>query len=207
MARKSNTEQRRAEIVQALQSVIATHGYERATIQLIAAEAGLAPGLIHYHYKDKLQILLALVQALSEYGYQRYQRGAEAALDPKQKLRAYIDARLGLGRGAQHDAVAAWVAIGAEAIRQPEVREVYQEAIAVELKLVRELIGNYLATEHKSRDGAVKLASMLMAFIEGAFQLSTAARRVMPKGYAADAAMQIVERFVAFEPPAELSVT
>jgi TetR/AcrR family transcriptional regulator, transcriptional repressor of bet genes len=202
MARASNTTQRRSEIVKALQTVIASHGYERATIQLIAAQAGLSPGLIHYHYRDKREILIALIGVLGDYVRERYLRAAEGALDAKARLRAYIDARLGVGRGAQPDAVAAWVAVGAEAIRQPEIREVYQDAIAAELRLMRELVGDYLEGERKSREAAARLSAVLMAFIEGAFLLSTAARRVMPKGYAAEAAMQVVERFAAGEPDA-----
>jgi TetR/AcrR family transcriptional repressor of bet genes len=199
MTRKSNTEQRRKEIVQALQTAIARHGYEGATIQLIAAEAGLSPGLIHYHYRDKREILIGLIAALHEYVQQRFARLAEGLSEPRQRVRAYIDARLGLGRGAQPEAVAAWVAIGAEAIRQAEIREAYQEAVAAELRLVRDLIGDYLEVEGKSREPAARLASVLMAFFEGAFQLSAAARRVMPKNYAADAAMQLVECFVEKE--------
>jgi len=42
--RKSNTEDRRAEIVAAMLTVIAASGYDRATIQQIAKQAGLAPG-------------------------------------------------------------------------------------------------------------------------------------------------------------------
>ena len=38
---------------QILLAVVATNGYERATIQLIAKQAGLAPGLVHYPFKDK----------------------------------------------------------------------------------------------------------------------------------------------------------
>ena len=37
--------------------------------------------------------------------------------------------RLGMGQVAEPKAVAAWVVIGAEAVRQPEVAEVYQEAV------------------------------------------------------------------------------
>jgi TetR/AcrR family transcriptional regulator, transcriptional repressor of bet genes len=202
MSRKTNTEQRRRQIVEALQSVIAKHGYEGATIQLIAREAGLTAGLIHYHFHNKREILIALVTVLSGYVLERHRRGAEAAASPRERLRAYIDARLGLGRGAKPDAVAAWIAIGAEAVRQPEVREAYQEAIARELRLVRALLGDYLEQQHKSRDSARRQAAVLMAFIEGAFQLSAAAARVMPKGYAAEAALLMVEGFVAGAPDA-----
>ena len=64
MARSSNTEARRSEITAALLAVIARHGYEKATIQAIAAQAGLAPGLIHYHFKSKQEILVSLIGAI-----------------------------------------------------------------------------------------------------------------------------------------------
>ena len=58
MPRKPNTELRRAQIVDALRQVVAVSGYSGATIQAIAAQSGLAPGLIHYHFDDKLEILV-----------------------------------------------------------------------------------------------------------------------------------------------------
>jgi TetR/AcrR family transcriptional repressor of bet genes len=127
--RKSNTEDRRAEIVTAMLTVIASSGYERATIQQIAKQAGLAPGLIHYHFKDKREILIALAKHLSDYVYQRYLQFAESADTAEKRLRAYLEARLGFGAGASTDAVAAWVIVGSEAIRDDQVREVYQDAI------------------------------------------------------------------------------
>ena len=65
MARKPNTEQRREQIVKGLLEAIGEHGYDKATIQTIAQKAGLAPGLIHYHFKSKEDILLELVKSLA----------------------------------------------------------------------------------------------------------------------------------------------
>jgi len=53
MARPSNTDERRGQIVAALQAVMARAGYAGATIAAIARQAELAPGLVHYHFKDK----------------------------------------------------------------------------------------------------------------------------------------------------------
>ncbi|MFM2417111.1 MAG: hypothetical protein RL385_1834 [Pseudomonadota bacterium] len=196
MGRKSNTEERRAQIVEAMLHVIAHHGYEGATVQLIAAQAGLSPGLIHYHYADKREIVVALVHALGQQATLRFEAASAGAKGAEACVKAYIDTRLGLGRGGQADAVAAWVAIGAEAIRQPQIRQAYQDAIGKELALLRTLIGDWLLEEGKPRSAAAEIAPVLMAFVEGAFQLSTAARRVMPKGYAAEAALTLVGHFV-----------
>ena len=137
---RPNTEQRRVEIVDALLTTIAEHGYAKATIQLIAQQAGLTPGLLHYHFKTKAEILMELVKTLVTRFSQRYALFSERAKTPEERLIAYINARLAKGEGANPTAVAAWVMIGAEAVRQPEVREIYQKAIAAEFALLQGLL-------------------------------------------------------------------
>lgn len=200
MARKPNTAQRREQIVHGLLDAIGEHGYDKATIQAIAQKAGLAPGLIHYHFKNKEEILLELVKSLAAVAQRRYAGLAASAAGATGRLKAYVDARLALGDGAEPQAVAAWVVIGAEAIRQPQVRAAYQDAIAAELTLLETLLGGYLDERGKSRACAGRLAAALIAFMEGAFQLASAAGDTMPRGYAADMALQLVQRFADAEP-------
>jgi TetR/AcrR family transcriptional repressor of bet genes len=189
MARTSNSASRRAEIVRALQTVMARQGYEKATIQAIAAEAGLAPGLLHYHFKSKQEILVSLVTTLADYAQQRFAQLAGEADDPAVRLRAYIEARLGLGPGAAPEIVAAWVMIGAEAVRQPEVREAFQKAVATELELLTALLTDCLRQRGRPEAGAGHIAAGVLAMMQGAYQLASAAGELMPKGYASEAAL------------------
>ena len=200
MARTSNTEARRAEITGALLAVIARHGYEKATIQAIAAQAGLAPGLIHYHFKNKQEILVSLVGAMAEAAHARYLAVLGDQVEPLPRLRAYLNARLGLGEGAAPDIVAAWVMIGAEAVRQPEVRAVYRRMVADELALLTTLLTDCLHARGREARVASTLAAGLAAMIEGAYQLSSAAADVMPRGYAATAATSYAELAIASAP-------
>jgi TetR/AcrR family transcriptional repressor of bet genes len=200
MSRRPNTEQRRAEIVNALLAVMSKHGYESATIQLIAQQAGLAPGLLHYHFKTKAEILLELVKTLAELSRNRYLEFAQSASTAEEKLHAYIHARLGKGKGADPQAVAAWVMIGAEAVRQPEVRAVYQQAVAAERDLMAGLLSECLKDSGKQTRNASRLAAAMLAMMEGAFQLSSAAPDAMPSGYAATMATQLVQRYIEAEP-------
>jgi TetR/AcrR family transcriptional repressor of bet genes len=191
MARTANSSTRRTEIVRALQTVMARHGYEKATIQAIAAEAGLAPGLLHYHFKSKQDMLVSLVTTLDDYGQQRFAQLAAGVTDPMLRLRAYIDARLALGPGAGPEIVAAWVMIATEAVRQPEVREAFQRAVVAELDLLTGLVTDCLHQHERPQDEhpqARHHAAGLLALIEGAYQLACAAGEVMPAGYAAEAA-------------------
>jgi TetR/AcrR family transcriptional repressor of bet genes len=200
VARTSNTEARRAEITGALLAVIARHGYEKATIQAIAAQAGLAPGLIHYHFKNKQEILVSLVGAMAEAAHARYLAVLGDQVEPLPRLRAYLNARLGLGEGAAPDIVAAWVMIGAEAVRQPEVRAVYRRMVADELALLTTLLTDCLHARGREARVASTLAAGLAAMIEGAYQLSSAAADVMPRGYAAAAATSYAEQAIACAP-------
>ena len=200
MARKPNTEQRRAQIVGALLATMAEHGYEKATIQLIAKKAELAPGLLHYHFKTKAEILLALVKALAEQARQRFATLAEQAPSPQQQLEAYLQARLGLGEGASTDAVAAWVVIGAEAVRQPEVRAVYQEVVQAEAELIGSLLADCFTAKGRRCDQVPALAAALLALMEGAFQLTSAAPGALPAGFAAETALALVNRYIDAEP-------
>lgn len=206
MSRRPNTEQRRSEIVQALLAIMAGHGYEKATIQLIAQQAGLTPGLLHYHFKTKADILLELVKTLAALSRQRYLALAEKATTPQQKLLAYVNARLAKGQGSDAGAVAAWVVIGAEAVRQPEVRAVYQEAVNAELRLLEELLSDCLQAGGKQIKNVPQLAAGLLAYMEGAFQLASAAPQIMPVGYAADTAWQLLQRYMDAEPNVRMDV-
>ncbi len=188
MPRQPTTDSRRAQIVAAMLPVLARNGYGRATIVEIARQAGLAPGLIHYHFANKQEILVSLVRSMVEFANARLEQAAVGASTPLERLRAHIDSRLALGDGANAEMAAAWVMIGAEAVREPEVRAVYQEAVAAELSALTHLLADALRDAGRDDSLARTLAGALLSIMEGAFQLGSAAREVMPVGYAADAA-------------------
>jgi TetR/AcrR family transcriptional regulator, transcriptional repressor of bet genes len=188
MPRRPNTESRRAQIVQAFMPVLARSGYGKATVVEIARQAGLAPGLIHYHFANKREILVSLVNAMVEHAQARFEQLLAQGHGPEARLRAYLDARLALGDGADADLAAAWVMVGAEAVREPEVREVYQRAVSADLAQLTGLLTDCLVHQKREPSSATPLACALLAMMEGAFQLSCATREVMPRGYAAQAA-------------------
>lgn len=202
MARKPNTETRRRQIAAAMQHVMSHSGYSGATIQAIASQSCLAPGLVHYHFRDKREILFELVSSLANEAKLRYEGRLAGAKTPKQCLRAYIDARLSYGPDSQPDAVAAWVVIGAEAVRDLNVREAYQVAVARELTLIKSLLKAHAAQLGKRLKRVPDLASALLAFNEGIFALASNARELVPVGFAANMAMDLVDRFLDAEPPA-----
>src|SRR5690348_18512560 len=53
-------------ILQAAFTVLSRQGYENASIKDIAEEAGVAQGLVHYHFKSKQQLVLAVLEFVCE---------------------------------------------------------------------------------------------------------------------------------------------
>ncbi len=186
MARPSNTGHRRQEIVNGLMQAMADKGYEKASIQSIAKAAGLSPGLIHYHFKTKQEILIALIHQISEQAAQRFTLLAEAAGNAQQQLDAYIDAALALGDGSNPEAVTAWVIIGAEAVRIEEVRALYQQIIRQHSQQLSELLQQAAAENGMtlSPSQTADISAFVIASIEGSYQLATTAPAANP-GYAA----------------------
>ena len=90
MPRPSNTQKRRAQIVDGMLTVMAATGYTGASIQAIARAAELSPGLLHYHFSSKEQILLAVLQTIEENIAARYAARAGNEPAPDQALDAWI---------------------------------------------------------------------------------------------------------------------
>lgn len=198
MARPTNTTQRRAEILQAFLQVMAEQGYAKATIQATAKAANMRSGLLHYHFKNKQEILIELIKQVCAEAENRYLILLKTAQTPMQKIKAFIDARLAKGDGENPQAVAAWVVIGTEAIRQPEVRAHYELAIAQQQELLEKLLT--LASNNKRVTASTKkIAAIVIAAIEGAFQLSVAAQNIMPNNYAAESLFTLLQNHLESE--------
>lgn len=180
MGRPKNTAARRGQIVQATIEVMAERGYAGASIQAIAAAAGLAPGLLHYHFRSKQEVLLAVVDELEARVTRRFE--AVGARSARERLDAFIDVHLALDDGADPRAVACWVVVGAEALRQPEIRTAYEAAVRRALDRLRGLID--AARGPRTALESEEIAAGLFAAIEGCYRLAVAARAA-PPGFAA----------------------
>ncbi|MCV2885972.1 TetR/AcrR family transcriptional regulator [Aestuariibacter sp. AA17] len=193
MGRPSNTQKRKQEIVTALLRVMADLGYEKASIQAIAREAGLTPGLIHYHFKTKQEILLSAVNWIVTSAEKRLAKFQEVKQTPWEKLEAFINARLATGEAQMPEIVSAWVVIAAESIRQPEVREIYQGLIQTQLDMFAALLIDVWEAKTKRDEDVIHLSAIVIAAIEGAFQLSVTAPQAMPKNYAATSVINLIK--------------
>jgi TetR/AcrR family transcriptional repressor of bet genes len=186
VGRPSNTRERRAQILEGFLDVLAREGYAQATIARTAGAAGLAPGLVHYHFHDKHELLVTLAASLGEALERRLAaRLARAGADPRRRLGACVDAYLARGRDADPRAVAAWVVLGAEAVREADVRAIYAATARAGLERLTRLVAEALAAEGRPPRAARRIAIAALTMIEGAYRVSAAAPGLCAAGFAA----------------------
>lgn len=173
MGRPSIREARRAEIAKAFARVLGTRGRGGATLAAVAAEARVAPGLLHHHFRDKQDLYAALIEELvSEFR----RRIATRSGDP---IGAYIDAALALDERSDVTAARAWVGVFAEALSDP----------VLFAKVKRMLDGEVAWLESRGKISS-DTASALVAFVVGALVFGAFAPR-KTAGFAAPAARRV----------------
>jgi TetR/AcrR family transcriptional repressor of bet genes len=161
MGRRSVRTERRAEITAAFARVLARHGYAGATIAGVAAEAGVAPGLLHHHFADKEDLLASLLGELMR----RFRERTHALEPGADALEAYITAAVALGDSADAVAARCWVGVLAEAVRDPHLFAQVRRLLDTEIEAIRRR-GGPAFTVH---DGGAVLAFIVGALVFGAF--------------------------------------
>ncbi|MGA2283338.1 MAG: TetR/AcrR family transcriptional regulator [Candidatus Dormibacteria bacterium] len=96
--RAAISRRRRAEIVAAAAAVLGRLGSAETSMKEIAAEAGVAPGLLHYYFESKDDLLVAVVGELDRQLAAAWGAAVEGVDDPLERLIA------GVGAAADHSA-------------------------------------------------------------------------------------------------------
>jgi TetR/AcrR family transcriptional repressor of bet genes len=202
MARPSNTDERREQITRALQQVMARKGYDGASIADVASAAGLTTGLVHYHFKNKLEILLAvLARLVREHDQALAAALAEAEGDARAELALFLDFHLALER-ADAETLACWITLSGEALREPRVRRAFAAAMAASVEQLAGVLARGAAARQLTCADPAAAAAALMALVQGYYVLAAASPAVVPRGSAAAAARAMAEGLVGARLPA-----
>lgn len=185
MGRPPNTEERRSQIVNAFMTVVARQGYAGASIQEIAREAGLTPGLLHYHFESKQEMLIALFKRLESLIHERTEAELRKLekVDPLSALDALIDAFLALDETADHLAIRSWTMISAEAISNPGLGRAFKEVVHQQLQSIEKLVRQAFPAGVRRRT-IQAASSAILAAIHGSFLLASTAPGTIPAGSA-----------------------
>jgi AcrR family transcriptional regulator len=91
MGRTSNASERREQIIWALYDCLVEKGQEKVTIKEIAFKAGLPPGVIHYYFKSKDDIVSNLAGVIVQKYSSMVQEHIEKAKSTAQQINYAID--------------------------------------------------------------------------------------------------------------------
>jgi AcrR family transcriptional regulator len=83
---------RRDAILRAASAVLGRRGYAATSLKEIAREAGVAPGLLHYYFESKEELLLGVVEELDAELSRTWQRAVSGIEEPLERLVAALDA-------------------------------------------------------------------------------------------------------------------
>lgn len=192
MARPPNTSFRRQQIVLALVRLLAREGAGAVSMAALAKESGLAQGLLHYHFKDRSQMLQGAVAELESRLLAQVARAVAGARDEQEELDAWLSAMLSVDLG-DGEAMAAWVAIGTAAQDDPVLRDLVGKTLE---RLVRPL----RAATTERPEGT---AELLIAAAEGAWRLGVLRPGFLPAGSALPALRAMLGLSPSTEPRAE----
>lgn len=128
----SDVDNRRNALIETAARLFRTKGYDRTTVRDIARAVGLQSGSIFYHFRNKEEILYAVM----EDGIRRIREQAAAAIaphtDPRERLQALFHAHLRVLLGGTKDDMVVllyeWQGLSEES-RAPlrELRDAYEQ--------------------------------------------------------------------------------
>jgi len=196
MPRPTNTAERRAQIARGLLGVMAKRGYDGASINDIARRARVAPGIVHYHFSSKLEILVEAVRALTAGHADRVERALAEPAGAWQDLVTLIELHLDL-KHADPSQLACWIQIAGEALRHAAVRAELEAALAGLADRFAAVIARGVAAGELACEAPAAAAAALTATIQGYFLVAATASAVIPRGSAATTAVVMAEALVA----------
>ncbi|MFC9488655.1 TetR/AcrR family transcriptional regulator [Streptomyces hydrogenans] len=109
-------EQRRGEILNAAEKLLATHGFDALRLRDVSEAAGVSIGLIQHHFATRDDLLLETMRVASERRAQQWRELARSAASPAAQVRALIEGAIG-----DHHRCVIWIETCAAATRHPEL--------------------------------------------------------------------------------------
>ena len=185
--RKQDRAARRAQLIEAMIDVLATHGYARATLTEVARRAGLSHGLVNFHFATKEGLLTETMLFLAE-EYRENWTAALAAAPERQEaqlhalLMADFEPRI-----CTPSRLAAWCSFWGEAQSRPLYQENCSSNDEEYIRVLEGICGRLIAEGGYAGDGRV-VARVLRVTVEGVWlDLMT-----MREPYARDEALRAV---------------
>lgn len=141
-------ETRRRQLIEATARSLARHGLDGTTVRVVAAEAGVSPGLVRHHFAG-MHDLIAETYRWTGKGLEKVLRAAlaNAAPTPEGQLRAFIDSSF-ITPPLDTDLLSVWLTFWSLTRTDPEIHAIHEKVYASYRRRLDELL-TALAAEKK----------------------------------------------------------
>jgi len=164
LAKAEQSRRTRDLIVRTGADCLARYGYAQTTMLLIANEAGLSRGPLHYHFKDKTEVMAAIARALPRGARSEVMRTLEGRHTAAERLEALIDIGLREHIG-QHHFVAMELLMAAR--NDPELAAAIAPHLRASESEVDEWYVEYLALLRWPRERLLAFRRLTVACLRG----------------------------------------
>ena len=177
MARKNVREERKLQILRALDACLQEKSFEKTSIKDIARVAGVNHGVLHYYFTSKEDILLRYIDyVIDDYGSQAREWFGKLDLERFTKkafieeLFGFINNRITLNKNLSRIFVEIWEI----SLYNEDVREKLQEAYLRWIDEIGSMVSRYVEDPTFARN----VSTAMVAFWEGMALFST----IFPQG-------------------------
>jgi len=166
VGRKSLAEERRKQIIYALNRCISKYGLEKTSIKKIAQEAGVQPGILHHYFKDRDEIIEEMVKTIVNEVTAKYVEEIRRHEDPAERFDRAIEFLFGPEMmNGEHASF--FYECWAEAKRNPRVRESFKALYDRFRETIVELLVNNEQFSGLSPENVDQLTTLIISIQDG----------------------------------------
>ncbi len=167
MGRKSIADQRRTEIIQAFYRCVVAEGFSGASMRKIAAEAGLLPSSLHHYFKDRNEMVEAMVSFYTDKILNDYLTKMSREIDSRRALEKGIDFIFST-KMINRDDTGFFLECLAEARRNPSVQKILASLFKQFRASVLSHLGKHDVFAGLPENQQQAIGAMIVAIHEGA---------------------------------------
>lgn len=187
---------RREQIVRATVRCLARDGYAGLTMKLVAAEAGVSQGILHYYFRDKAAMLAAAALRVTVDLDRRVAAEARGARDARARLRAVIRACLETAVESR-DFWTVFIEFWGEALHDRRLAAVNRQAYARARRLIAATLAGGRSAGAVRRVNLEEAAAAVLGLLDGLSLQLTFDRGLMTLPRAARLAEAVLARYLS----------
>ena len=161
------SEASRRQVLEAAVRTLAKRGFNHTSIEDIAATAGMSKGVVHYHFKNKEDLIVQVTESCFRKIDERVRASWATPGPPSEKIRSALRESWAVRREAGPE-VRVLTELTAQAIHDPKLRKSLSVMFhAARVRLVDEFVSAFQALGLKPRIPAHIIPRLVLALFDG----------------------------------------